>query len=136
MVASGPFALGPAASGGSNIYGRKPQAAFSSVGLGGPSRTELGSGLSHSAAPSLKKDFTSEKELEKDLEEDEETMSNDEDGLEKVNMEFVGKMDWNAPVALKHQKETDKKKVKKEGGSSTARGILGLSICYANYSLY
>lgn len=94
MVASGPFALGPAASGSSSSF-RRPNNSFSSVGLGGPTPS-TSSSLSHTAAPTihskqLDKTYASEEDL---------NVSEDEQGNFKVNMDRVAALDWSAPVAL------------------------------------
>ncbi|KAG8893707.1 hypothetical protein FRB99_001790, partial [Tulasnella sp. 403] len=111
MVASGPFALGPAAAGSSTTF-RRPTNSFSSVGLrnaGGAAQG--GSGLSNTAAPVLKKGG----DVTKDDEDDEGKMSDDE-GEEKVDMEFVNRLDWNAPVAIRRRKEDKKGRSRKLGG--------------------
>ncbi|KAG8930693.1 hypothetical protein FRC02_003795 [Tulasnella sp. 418] len=118
MVASGPFALGPASLGTSSS--KRPNQSFASVGLLGPSgAAALGTGLSGTAAPALKKELKPSQDIES-LYADEEILS-DEEGAEKVDMDHVSKLDWSAPVALRRRKDQNRGKKKdhkvKEGDS-------------------
>lgn len=115
MVASGPFALGPAASSGSY---RKPANAGAAVGLMGPAHMPAGgSGLSQTAAP----DIGGGRATKKEPEDDEDAVSEDEGGPGKVDMQRVGTLDYNAPVALKSRSEAtrkeEKRHKKKESGA-------------------
>ncbi|KAG8901613.1 hypothetical protein FRC00_006006 [Tulasnella sp. 408] len=116
MVASGPFALGPAAAGASGSY-RKPAKGGTSVGLMGPAHMAAeGSGLSQTAAP----DIGGGRGAKKELEDDEDAVSEDEGGPGKVDMQRVWTLDYNAPVALKNRSERvrkeDKRHKKREAG--------------------
>lgn len=116
MVASGPFALGPAAA-SSGSY-RKPANAGAAVGLMAPAQMPAGgSGLSQTAAP----DIGGGRAAKKEPEEDEGAISEDEGGPGKVDMQRVWTLDYNAPVALKSRSEAAKKEEnrhkKKESGT-------------------
>ncbi|KAJ3794472.1 RNA polymerase III RPC4-domain-containing protein [Lentinula aff. detonsa] len=111
MVASGPFALGPAMAGTSSSR-RFAQAA---TPIATPSRTEassLGAGLSQTAAPKIKQESKKE-------EQDEEAYSDPDEGVEIIDMENVRQMDWMAPDSLRKEKE---KRLKKEDHDALDRG--------------
>ncbi|KAJ3998064.1 RNA polymerase III RPC4-domain-containing protein [Lentinula boryana] len=111
MVASGPFALGPAMAGTSSSR-RFAQAA---TPIATPSRTEassLGAGLSQAAAPKIKQESKKE-------EQDEEAYSDPDEGVEIIDMENVRQMDWMAPDSLRKEKE---KRLKKEDPDASERG--------------
>ncbi|KAJ3814304.1 RNA polymerase III RPC4-domain-containing protein [Lentinula aff. lateritia] len=110
MVASGPFALGPAMAGTSSSR-RFAQAA---TPIPAPSKTKaysLGAGLSQTAAPKIKQ----EQKLGKD-EQDEEIYSDADEGVEIIDMENVGQMDWMAPDSIIKEKT---KRPKKEDPDAT-----------------
>ncbi|KAJ3761840.1 RNA polymerase III RPC4-domain-containing protein [Lentinula raphanica] len=114
MVASGPFALGPAMAGTSSSR-RFAQAA---TPIATPSRAEassLGVGLSRTAAPSIKRE---EQDTKKE-EQDEEVYSDPDEGVEIIDMENVRQMDWMAPDNLKKEKA---KRPKKEDPDALVRG--------------
>ncbi|KAJ3737437.1 RNA polymerase III RPC4-domain-containing protein [Lentinula guzmanii] len=111
MVASGPFALGPAMAGTSSSR-RFAQAA---TPIATPSRTEassLGAGLSQTAAPKIKQESKKE-------EQEEEAYSDPDEGVEIIDMENVRQMDWMAPDSLRKEKE---KRLKKEDPDALDRG--------------
>jgi len=128
MTASGPFAMGPSLAGAG---GRRsaPRSNFAPTPFGGPS-DKLGSGLTQSSAPSLKR----EKEAN-DLkggpqdEDDAEVYSEPDEGVQIVDMDDVRKMDWMAPETLLRDTTEDKKrkkkaaKIKKEDISSPAKDM-------------
>ncbi|KAG8945616.1 hypothetical protein FRC04_000663 [Tulasnella sp. 424] len=115
MVASGPFALGPAASSGSY---RKPANAGAAVGLMGPAHLPVGgSGLSQTAAP----DIGGGRAAKKEPEDDEYAISEDEGGPGKVDMQRVGTLDYNAPVALKSRLEATRKEERRHKKKESAR---------------
>lgn len=115
MMASGPFALGPAAAGTSSSSRRfAPAAAPIPIPTkSGPS--SLGTGLSQTAAPKIK---TEERKTKVD--EDEEVYSDPDEGVEIIDMEKVHKMDWMAPESI--GKERLAKKPKKEDPDVGAAG--------------
>ncbi|KAF8831573.1 hypothetical protein HHX47_DHR1000549 [Lentinula edodes] len=115
MVASGPFALGPAMAGTSSSR-RFAQAA---TPIPAPSKTKassLGAGLSQTAAPKIKRE---EHKLEKD-EQDEEIYSDADEGVEIIDMENVGQMDWMAPDSIIKEKT---KRPKKEDPDATVQEV-------------
>ncbi|KAG8895922.1 hypothetical protein FRC01_012125, partial [Tulasnella sp. 417] len=117
MVASGPFALGPAAAGGPGSY-RKSAKGGSNVGLMGPAHMSAeGSGLSQTAAP----DIGGGRAAKKELEDDEDAVSEDEGGPGKVDMQRVWTLDYNAPVALKSRSERVRKEERRHTKKDTAR---------------
>ncbi|KAE9406994.1 hypothetical protein BT96DRAFT_874956 [Gymnopus androsaceus JB14] len=120
MMASGPFALGPAAAGTSSSSRRfAPAAAPIPIPTkSGPS--SLGIGLSQTAAPKIK---TEERKTKVD--EDEEVYSDPDEGVEIIDMEKVHKMDWMAPESI--GKERLAKKPKKEDPDVGAAGEINLA---------
>lgn len=129
MVASGPFALGPAQA-GSAAHRRVPRSNFgTAIAPGGPGAgTGLGRGLSATAAPTLERGKGKEKETQVKKEEDEaEVYSDPDEGVEIVDMEDVKRMDWMAPESLRRERERKKRKkkvevVKKEEGEALVDG--------------
>jgi DNA-directed RNA polymerase III subunit RPC4 len=115
MTASGPFALGPAMAG---VSGRRapPRSNFSPIEppVPGSSSSTLGSGLSRSAAPSIKKYTGDEakKNAVKDV--DIEEYSDPDEGVEIIDMDDVRKMDWMAPESLGREKQAKKSRTKEE----------------------
>ncbi|KAJ3990103.1 RNA polymerase III RPC4-domain-containing protein [Lentinula detonsa] len=121
MVASGPFALGPAMAGTSSSR-RFAQAA---TPIATPSRTEassLGAGLSQTAAPKIKQESKKE-------EQDEEAYSDPDEGVEIIDMENVRQMDWMAPDSLRKEKE---KRLKKEDPDASG-GLRSVSFHSASH---
>ncbi|CAE6457519.1 unnamed protein product [Rhizoctonia solani] len=110
MVASGPFALGPAAN---NV--RRPtritagMSQASGVGGGQPH----GAGLTDTAAPTI--DNT--RKLQKrraGLEAADKEQYSDDEGVEIVDMDDVNELDWMAPDSLIRVKEEDEEKAAKK----------------------
>lgn len=115
MTASGPFAMGPAMAGNAGSRRSTPRSNFApSVAPSTSGTSSLGTGLSQTAPPSLRKD-NDLKGKGKDIkrEEDEEVYSDPEDGVEIIDMEHVRSMDWMAPESLRKERMIAKK-VKKE----------------------
>ena len=107
MVASGPFALGPTASGhASQRQGRgAPRSNFAPiVPVGTPSSSFLGAGLTKSTAPSLKPEEGNSKILDVDA------YSDPDDGVEIIDIDDVRRMDWMAPESLRKEKPKSKRK--------------------------
>lgn len=123
MTASGPFAMGPSLAGKAGSSSG-PRSNFTPVVPGGPGASaKLGAGLTQSAAPTLGGGVKREGEInvlkraeESKAEEDEEQVYSDqEDGVEIVDIEKVRMMDWMAPESLKRERDAKhKKKAKKE----------------------
>ncbi|KAF8582791.1 hypothetical protein K439DRAFT_1661677 [Ramaria rubella] len=110
MVASGPFAMGPALAGSS---GRRPRSNFTPVMPMGPGGSAaLGEGLSRTTAPALEK--RKEKEKESVKEEDVEVYSDPDEGVQIVDMDAVKTMDWMAPESLRRERNDGKKTKKKK----------------------
>ncbi|KAF5351547.1 hypothetical protein D9758_007173 [Tetrapyrgos nigripes] len=119
MTASGPFALGPAMV-GNNARRPIPKSNFTPIPT--PSNeTRLGAGLSNTPAPSVKKEDKGKAKVM----DDEETYSDQEDGVEIIDIEKIGDMDWMAPESLK--KERQPVKIKKEDSGGTSGGDINLS---------
>ncbi|KAH7335114.1 RNA polymerase III RPC4-domain-containing protein [Rhizoctonia solani] len=106
MVASGPFALGPAANNTrrpTRISAGMSQAA--GVGGGQPQ----GAGLTDTAAPTI----NNTKKLQKrraGLEAADKEQYSDDEGVEIVDMDDVNELDWMAPDSLIRVKEEDEEK--------------------------
>lgn len=110
MVASGPFALGPAMAGTSGSSRRIVQASATPIPT--PSRTDsssLGAGLSQTAAPQIKKENRREEAQKKEDPEEEELYSDPDEGVEIIDMENVRQMDWMAPDSIKKERPKTKK---------------------------
>ncbi|KAL4063114.1 RNA polymerase III RPC4-domain-containing protein [Scleroderma yunnanense] len=117
MVASGPFAMGPALA-GTSARRTAPRSNFTPTVPLGPTTggASLGSNLSNTPAPQLKRVEQRENMLEHTTESkresDEEVYSEPDEGVEIVDMEDVGKLDWMAPETIqKERRERKKKKV-------------------------
>ncbi|OJT01890.1 hypothetical protein TRAPUB_7667 [Trametes pubescens] len=111
MTASGPFAMGPAL-GGTSARRTAPRSNFAPIvpqGPGGAAR--LGAGLTQTTAPTLKREPQDGAGVPPG---DDEVYSDPDEGVEIVDMENVRQMDWMAPESLRKEKETGKKKVKRE----------------------
>lgn len=115
MVASGPFALGPAMASSSSRRAA-PRSNFAPLAPLGSSSSSLGAGLTQSTAPSLKREPRDSDQKIIDVD----AYSDPDDGVEIVDMDDVRRMDWMAPESLRKEKVTNKKKkkagVKKEEG--------------------
>lgn len=110
MRASGPFAMGPSLAGS----GRRPapRSNFTPILPPGLLKIEaLGPGLTRTTAPTLGETNEPGPEGGIKVESDEEVYSEQEDGVEIVDMQSIRKMDWMAPETLKRESEY-KKKVK------------------------
>lgn len=129
MTASGPFAMGPTLAGKTGFSSSSgPRSNFTPVIPGGPgAAAKLGAGLTQSAAPTLggggvKKEGEENvlrrgegRESKEMQEEEEQVYSDQEDGVEIVDIEKVRLMDWMAPESLKRERDAkDRRKVKKE----------------------
>ena len=126
MIASGPFALGPAMAGSSSRRSA-PRSNFTPIVPLGPSGSSLGAGLTQSKAPSLKRENgnADQKVI------DEDAYSEPDDGVEIVDMDDVRRMDWLAPESLRKENLQDKKKknakIKKEEDARGKGKLKGLS---------
>lgn len=112
MVASGPFAMGPAASGSSTSFRRGTNETFTPVTLGS-SRVSAGSAsLPEASVPGVKGE-----NQEWEVSDDELNVLEEEGGEQKVDMRYVERLDWSAPVALKQgTREQRSRRPKKEQG--------------------
>lgn len=116
MIASGPFAMGPALA-GTSARRTAPRSNFTAiVPLGPATGASLGSNLSNTPAPQLKRDkqhvnlLESTAEKQSKRESDEEIYSEPDEGVEIVDMEDVGKLDWMAPETVQAQRREQKRK--------------------------
>ncbi|PAV19955.1 hypothetical protein PNOK_0488900 [Pyrrhoderma noxium] len=149
MVASGPFALGPAMGGKSGGWsgsggglgggGRStPRSNFSPIvpmgGPGGRSSTSLGAGLTSSEAPSLFKREVRDGQEDGDEGEGgdgdvkmktEDAYSDPEDGVEIIDIDDVRRMDWMAPESLAKERNGDKKRKKNKNKNKKVKGEVG-----------
>ncbi|KAJ8094342.1 hypothetical protein PM082_010776 [Marasmius tenuissimus] len=120
MTASGPFALGPALATTSGVSRRSvPKSNFTPIAA--PSKgghTTLGAGLTNTAAPTIKPEAGKGKER---AIEDDEVYSEPDEGVEILDMESVGRVDYMAPDILKEEKPIPK--VKKEDPDVADRGV-------------
>lgn len=118
MIASGPFAMGPALA-GTSTRRATPRSNFTPTVPQGPAKgSALGANLSNSAAPALKKDKQRENLLvdldqtPKD-ESDEEVYSEPDEGVEIIDMENVRQLDWMAPETLQREQRDRRKRLVK-----------------------
>ncbi|KAG8995850.1 hypothetical protein FRB94_008738 [Tulasnella sp. JGI-2019a] len=106
MVASGPFAMGPAASGSSSSFRRT-----------GESFTPTGLGANHISTPSSSTLVEGNRRYDQNWDNSDGDLEifEEDGGEQKVDMRHVQRLDWSAPVALKPKSE-DKplKKSKRE----------------------
>ena len=123
MVASGPFALGPALS-GSQRRGA-PRSNFAPITpLAGPSSSSLSAGLTKTTTPSLKRENENSKLS------DDDAYSDPEDGVEIIDIDDVRRMDWMAPESLKKERPHGRKKSAKKELDAKGKGkVKGASIC-------
>ena len=107
MIASGPFAMGPAMAGG-GVRRSVPRSNFTPIPI--PSKGEhssLGAGLTHTAAPTIKVEDGKGKGKALD---EEDVYSDPDDGVEILDMENVQRVDYMAPDVLKEVRNTPKLK--------------------------
>ena len=117
MTASGPFAMGPAMAGSAGSRRSTPRSNFApSIAPSTSGSSSLGAGLSKTAPPSLRKDLDLKgKGKEVKVEDDEEVYSDQDDGVEIIDIDNVRTMDWMAPETIRRERKPAKK-VKKEKG--------------------
>ncbi|KAG9099656.1 hypothetical protein FS749_000718 [Ceratobasidium sp. UAMH 11750] len=106
MVASGPFALGPAANPGRRLS-RMTTSAVQPPGHGGGPH---GAGLTDTAAPTLSGDTRKLQKKRVGLEAAEKEQYSEDEGVEVVDMDDVNELDWMAPDSLIRVKEEDEEK--------------------------
>ncbi|KAF8449049.1 RNA polymerase III RPC4-domain-containing protein [Boletus edulis BED1] len=115
MTASGPFAMGPALAGTSARH-NAPRSSFTPIVPQGSAKgPALGANLSNSAAPMLKKGKQRENPLvdtdqTRKNESDEEVYSEPDEGVEIIDMENVGQLDWMAPETLRRERRDRRKR--------------------------
>jgi DNA-directed RNA polymerase III subunit RPC4 len=124
MTASGPFAMGPSLAGSSSRRST-PRSNFAPIFPLGPSEKFV-SGLTQTAAPSLKKEKDQFKSSS--IDDDAEVYSEPDEGVEIVDMDDIKKMDWMAPETLLKEPEDKKRrkkeiKIKKEEFTALSNGI-------------
>ncbi|QRV89027.1 DNA-directed RNA polymerase III subunit C4 [Ceratobasidium sp. AG-Ba] len=107
MVASGPFALGPAAN-----STRRPTriSAVSAPPPGHGGAPPPGGGLTDTAAPTLEHGSRKLQKKRVGLEAAEKEQYSDDEGVEVVDMDDVNELDWMAPDSLIRVKEEDEEK--------------------------
>lgn len=121
MIASGPFAMGPALA-GNNAKRSTPRSNFApSVPLDGQS-SNGGANLSETGPPSLNKTTRSGPVKI----EDDEVYSDPDEGVEIIDMEKVRQMDWMAPESLRKERQTVKKAVVEKEEQVDDRGTFFL----------
>lgn len=133
MVASGPFAMGPAMA-GTSARRTAPRSNFTPIVPQGPGgTTRLGAGLTKSSAPSLGikrepgqvNELGGQGEERKKVDSDEEEVySEPDEGVEIIDMDHVRTLDWMAPETLKKDKllGRKKRKPKEEPGDLKGKG--------------
>ncbi|KAG9087937.1 hypothetical protein FRC06_002300 [Ceratobasidium sp. 370] len=104
MVASGPFALGPAANPGRRL------SRVATVQPSGHGGAPSGAGLTDTAAPTLSGDTRKLQKKRVGLEAAEKEQYSDDEGVEVVDMDDVNELDWMAPDSLVRVKEEDEEK--------------------------
>ncbi|KAF8494754.1 RNA polymerase III RPC4-domain-containing protein [Hysterangium stoloniferum] len=108
MVASGPFAMGPAMGGAAKK--RVPRSNFAPAMPSGGTPISVGEGSSRPVAAPLNKG--TRKKVDDDKE-DIEVYSDPDEGVQIVDMDAVRTMDWMAPESLRRQRD-DGQKLKKK----------------------
>ncbi|KAL5492246.1 hypothetical protein ACEPAI_3693 [Sanghuangporus weigelae] len=112
MMATGPLALGPTMSGSAATKRSGPRSNFSaasrSSGSGAPASSSVGTGLTRSTVPTLKREPSDSSQ--KFVEVEAETYSDPDEGVEIVDMDEIRKMDWMAPESLTKEKVREKRK--------------------------
>lgn len=123
MKASGPFAMGPSFAGSG--HRPPPRSNFTPNLPPGLLKTEaLGTGLTRTTAPTLGATKEPGPEGGIKAESDEEVYSEQDDGVEIVDMQSIRKMDWMAPETLKRESEYKKKvNPKKKGEKKPLAGL-------------
>ena len=131
MVASGPFAMGPAMA-GTSARRTAPRSNFTPIVPQGPDGTaRLGAGLTRSSAPSLGikrepgqvNELGGQGEERKKLDSDEDELYSDPDeGVEIIDMNHVRTLDWMAPETLRKDKLSNKKKRKPKEEPEDVKG--------------
>lgn len=106
-MASGPFALGPAANSVRRPSRITASTAMQPPGHGGAQPS--GSGLTDTAAPTLK-DTRRLQKKRVGLEAAEKEEYSDDEGVEVIDMDDVNELDWMSPDSLIRVKEEDEKK--------------------------
>ncbi|THU99158.1 hypothetical protein K435DRAFT_720095 [Dendrothele bispora CBS 962.96] len=122
MTASGPFALGPAMA-GNNVRRSVPKSNFTNPAPSTSSKPDLGAGLSNTPAPSIKTEDRKGKQM---IIDEEEVYSDQEDGVEIVDIEKIQDMDWMAPESLRKEKPVVKTK-KEDSDGTPETGDVNLS---------
>ncbi|KAF8603851.1 hypothetical protein BDV93DRAFT_493014 [Ceratobasidium sp. AG-I] len=107
MIASGPFALGPAANSVRRPSRLTASTAIQPPGHGGGQSS--GAGLTDTAAPTLK-DTRKLQKKRVGLEAAEKEEYSEDEGVEVIDMDDVNELDWMAPDSLIRVKEEDEEK--------------------------
>ncbi|TDL23791.1 hypothetical protein BD410DRAFT_787071 [Rickenella mellea] len=114
LIASGPFALGPAMA-GKTVRRAGPRSNFAPVVPLSSGSASLGAGLTKTTAPSLKKEPAEDAVGLIPAEKDEDAYSDPDEGVEIVDMDDVRRMDWLAPESLrKDNGRANEAKLKRE----------------------
>ncbi|KAF7770628.1 hypothetical protein Agabi119p4_6602 [Agaricus bisporus var. burnettii] len=122
MTASGPFAMGPTLA-GNQTRRPAPRADFTpAVPTASSSSVALGQNLTRTTAPTLK---GLDKGKAKVKEEEEEVYSDPDEGVEIIDMNNIGHMDWMAPESLREERKLEKVKV--DSDVADTRNALDLS---------
>ncbi|KZV72232.1 hypothetical protein PENSPDRAFT_742865 [Peniophora sp. CONT] len=107
MIASGPFAMGPSAAGLTSTRGAA-RPTFAPA----PPRASTGGAHGTSLTPTMVKVEKRGGVEARQPDEDEEAYSDQEDGVEIIDIQRVREMDWSAPEPLRKEKKREKKKNK------------------------
>jgi DNA-directed RNA polymerase III subunit RPC4 len=113
MVASGPFAMGPSMGGPSTRRGAPPRGNFAPAPALHNTGDGIGSGRADSSSGTKDRGYIRDSDMKpkdkKPSDEEEEMYSEPDEGVEIVDMDHVGRMDWMAPESLKREREGNKK---------------------------
>ncbi|KAF9447710.1 hypothetical protein P691DRAFT_801896 [Macrolepiota fuliginosa MF-IS2] len=121
MVASGPFAMGPALA-GSQAHRSASRAEFTpGVPTLLTASAALGENLTRTAAPTLNVKGKVK------IKEEEEVYSDPDEGVEIIDMNRIRDMDWMAPESLREEKKLEKAKKEKEFDTVDLKNALDLS---------
>jgi len=126
MVASGPFAMGPALAGNQALRHpvSRPTDFMPAVPGSTAANAAFGESLTQTAAPTLQK---SKDRGKAKVKEEEEEYSDPDEGVEIIDMNKIRDMDWMAPETLSEEKKREK--VKKERESDAVGMCLPLNFC-------
>ena len=124
MTASGPFALGPALTGAS-ARRTVPRSAIPPVVPPTAGTLSTAGTGSSSVRPSLKKEKEVEQPSLEEIRDDDDSYSEQDDGVEIIDMENVHQMDWMAPETLRKERNQAVRKTLRRKAQSPSKDVKG-----------